>query len=79
MEDFLEKWKNNENLQYDESEIFNKSEYYSKIIENKLLEIKFSKIENLTTLLDSKFEDVNGNKIQLSLTSMKLLFTPLNS
>ena len=26
MEDFLEKWKNNENLQYDESEIFNKSE-----------------------------------------------------
>ena len=77
--DFLVKWKDNPDLKYDESQIFSRGDFYNDIINSKLLEIKFSRIENLTTELNSIFEDVNGNQITLHLDSMKLRFQRIDT
>lgn len=79
LDDFLVKWKDNPDLNYDESQIFNRGDFYNDIINKKLLEIKFSRIENLTTELNSVFEDINGNHITLHLDSMKLKFQQIDT
>lgn len=84
IQDFMYKWKHYKDLkQYDENEIFNAKQLsYDMLIKDKIKEITQDnpiKIQNLTTSLESTFEDANSNQIYLKLTSMQIIFTPIQN
>ena len=63
------------NLKYDENQIF--GEDYSKFVSDKIEFLKYKKIENNQTQLESSFKDANGKKIKIKLESVKLIFSPI--
>ena len=77
VEDFLYKWKDSK-LNYEERNIFNQNEIYTKFINDNLISIKTEKIENTTSKLESSFEDKNGDIIKLKLFPLTIKFIPIN-
>ena len=77
-EDLLFKWKNS-NLKYEERNIFNHDNEYKKFIQDKINYIYENKIENVTTYLNSFFEDLNNQTIHLKFHPLKIIFTPINN
>ncbi len=77
VEDFLYKWKDSK-LKYEERNIFNQNEIYSNFINDNLISIKGKKFENMSSKLETSFEDINGDIINLSLHPLMIKFIPIN-
>jgi len=77
IEDFLYKWKDSK-LKYEERNIFNQNEIYSKFIKDNLNYIKGKNFENMTSKLETSFEDINGGIIKLILNPLMIKFIPIN-
>ena len=64
-------------LKYDDNLIFNSD--YTPFVNDRLDFILLNNIENVETILESNFNDLNKNEIKLRLESIKIIFKPIKS